>query len=211
MKKLLIILAAVFLVPNFNASALDSLIPEEVIYGLTLSYGIFNLNELAEIEQGFKQEFGELDKLYYYEKIELAKDCLKKATTNYPSISLGTVADEYLIKYSIYAIILAPNQPEAAEAYYNLGSALFSDEVTESAIYFYEKAAELNPDHAEAYWGLGFMYYSLVNLKNRKDKLDEAKAALIRAKTLLREQDRLGMLKELEEMEIELFQLSEEN
>lgn len=130
------------------------------------------------------------------EKLEAAKYCIQKAE------GAGMAGWEY---YS-YAINITPDNPETAMAYVGVGDMYFGHEGADIAIYYYQKGIELDPELAEAYYGLAKMYYILVRMEGEQQKLDLAKKAYEKAKDLFKKQGKLEMLKEMEDI-ISMFEL----
>jgi uncharacterized protein len=94
------------------------------------------------------------------------------------------------------AIVLAPDLPETAIAYISLAPYCPPD----ISIYCYNKAIELNPEMADAYYELASLYSTYAVSKKYAQKQGLANEAYEKAKDLYREQGNWAKVQKIEEM-----------
>ena len=140
--------------------------------------GLGSLNKPIQrnvIQNPPQEEFSQLVKLYNQGQIEAVIEQAEALTAQYPGAyvvwnMLGAsraqkgMLDEATMRAFNNSISL---KPDYADAYYNMGYALYYLDKLDEAIWAYKKAISLKPDYAEAYSNLGMAL-------KKQDKLDEA-------------------------------------
>ena len=140
--------------------------------------GLGSLNKPIQsnvIQNPPQEEFSQLVNLYNQGQIEAVIEQAEALTAQYPGAyvvwnMLGAsraqkgMLDEATMRAFKNSISL---KPDYADAYYNMGYALYYLDKLDEAIWAYKKAISFKPDYAEAYFNIG------VALK-KQDKLDDA-------------------------------------
>ena len=140
--------------------------------------GLGPLNKVIQsnvIQNPPQEAFSQLVKLYNQGQIETVIEQAEALTAQYPGAyvvwnMLGAsraqkgMLDEATMHAFNNSITL---KPDYADAYYNMGYALYYLDKLDEAIWAYKKAVSLKPDYAEAYSNLGMAL-------KKQDKFDEA-------------------------------------
>ena len=167
---------------NFaEAGELYETILQKFSNNIRAQQGLATLNKYKQdsiIQNPPQESLNQLVNLYNQGQISAVIEQAEALTAQYPGAYVvwnmlgASRAKVGMLEKALHALnnsILL--KPDYADAYYNLGYALYYQDKLDEAIEAYKKSISLKPDYAEAYSNLG------VALKNQ-DKLDEAVEAI---------------------------------